>query len=398
MNLKRYIKGDRIIWGVILILLVVSLLTVYSSTDTLAYKKQSGDTMFYLFRQLKFIVLGLVVMFFVHLIPFRVFSRVSVVALYVAAPLLLFTLISGEARNEASRWLMIPGTGLTLQPSDFAKVALIMFIAKVLSVNQHKMQDFRAVFLKLAVAVSLVCVLILPANLSTAAIVFVTAFTLMFIGRVPFKHLMMFLGIGIAGLALFLLIATAMSREGRINTWKNRIEAYVDGEGDTFQANQAKVAIVRGGLFPNGPGTSTQRNLLPHPYSDFIYAIIIEEYGSLIGGVLLLALYLWILFRTGLMVRKSKSTYAAFLAIGLSLGLVLQAFVNMAVAVGLLPVTGQTLPLVSMGGSSILFNSIALGMILSISWGVKKDLEEEAEGAAEAVPENQPEKAHGEAS
>ena len=396
MNLKRYIKGDRIIWGVILILLVVSLLTVYSSTDTLAYKKQSGDTMFYLFRQLKFIVLGLVVMFFVHLIPFRVFSRVSVVALYIVVPLLLFTLISGEARNEASRWLMIPGTGLTLQPSDFAKVALIMFIAKVLSVNQNNMQDFRSVFLKLAVAVSLICVLILPANLSTAAIVFATAFTLMFIGRVPFKHLMMFLGIGIAGLALFLLIATAMSREGRINTWKNRIEAYVDGEGDNFQADQAKVAIVRGGLFPNGPGTSTQRNLLPHPYSDFIYAIIIEEYGSLIGGVLLLALYLWILFRTGLIVRKSKSTYAAFLAIGLSLGLVLQAFVNMAVAVGLLPVTGQTLPLVSMGGSSILFNSIALGMILSISWGVKKDLEEETEGAAEAVPENQPETAHGE--
>ena len=396
MSLKRYIKGDRIIWGVILILLVVSLLTVYSSTDTLAYKKQSGDTMFYLFRQLKFIVLGLVVMFFVHLIPFRVFSRVSVVALYIVVPLLLFTLISGEARNEASRWLMIPGTGLTLQPSDFAKVALIMFIARVLSVNQNNMQDFRSVFLKLAVAVSLICVLILPANLSTAAIVFATAFTLMFIGRVPFKHLMMFLGIGIAGLALFLLIATAMSREGRINTWKNRIEAYVDGEGDNFQADQAKVAIVRGGLFPNGPGTSTQRNLLPHPYSDFIYAIIIEEYGSLIGGVLLLALYLWILFRTGLIVRKSKSTYAAFLAIGLSLGLVLQAFVNMAVAVGLLPVTGQTLPLVSMGGSSILFNSIALGMILSISWGVKKDLEEETEGAAEAVPENQPETAHGE--
>lgn len=397
MNLKRYIKGDRIIWGVILILLVVSLLTVYSSTDTLAYKNQSGDTMFYLFRQLKFILLGLVVMFFVHLIPFRVFSRISVVALYVAVPLLLFTLISGEARNEASRWLMIPGTGLTLQPSDFAKVALIMFIARVLSVNQHNMQDFRAVFLKLAVAVSLICVLILPANLSTAAIVFATAFTLMFIGRVPFKHLMMFLGIGIAGLAIFLLIATAMSQEGRINTWKNRIEAYVDGEGDNFQADQAKVAIVRGGLFPNGPGTSTQRNLLPHPYSDFIYAIIIEEYGSLIGGVLLLALYLWILFRTGLIVRKSKSTYAAFLAIGLSLGLVLQAFVNMAVAVGLLPVTGQTLPLVSMGGSSLLFNSIALGIILSISWGVKKDLEEEKEGTAEAVPGNQPETAHGEA-
>lgn len=264
-----------------------------------------------------------------------------------------------------------------------------MFIAKVLSVNQNNIKDFKQVFLKLAVAVSVICMLILPANFSTAAIVFVTAFTLMFIGRVPVKHLFMFLGIGITGLALFLLLSSAMSKEGRISTWKNRIENFVQGEGDNYQADQAKVAIVRGGLFPNGPGTSTQRNLLPHPYSDFIYAIIIEEYGSLIGGILILVLYLWLLFRTGLIVRRSKSTYAAFLAFGLSLGLVLQAFVNMAVSVGLLPVTGQTLPLVSMGGSSILFNSMALGMILSVSWGVKRELEAEAEAEAAAVAANE---------
>jgi len=385
MNLGKYIKGDRIIWAVILILFIISLLTVYSSTGSLAYKYKSGDTLYYLFRQLRYVLLGLSVIFFFHYVPYKVFSRVSMTIIYIAAPILLFTLLKGESRNEATRWLMIPGTGLTIQPSDFAKIALIMFIAKVLSVNQNNIKDFKQVFLKLALAVSIICMLILPANFSTAAIVFITAFTLMFIGRVPFKHLFMFVGIGISGLALFLLLSSAMSKEGRISTWKNRIENFVQGEGDNYQADQAKVAVVRGGLFPNGPGTSTQRNLLPHPYSDFIYAIIIEEYGSLIGGILLLVLYLWLLFRTGLIVRKSKSTYGAFLAFGLSLGLVLQAFVNMAVSVGLLPVTGQTLPLVSMGGSSILFNSMALGMILSVSWGVKKELDAEAEAEAEAV-------------
>ncbi len=385
MNSVRYIKGDRIIWVVIIILFIISLLSVYSSTGSLAYKYKSGDTLYYLFRQLRYVLMGLIVIFFFHHIPYRVYSRVSMTILYIAAPILLFTLLKGESRNEAARWLMIPGTGLTIQPSDFAKVALVMFISKVLSVNQNSIGEFKSVFFKLAMAVSVICILILPANFSTAAIVFVTAFTLMFVGRVPFKHLFMFLGIGVVGLALFLLLASAMSKDGRISTWKNRIEAYVEGEGDNYQADQAKVAIVRGGLFPNGPGTSTQRNLLPHPYSDFIYAIIIEEYGSLIGGVLILVLYLWLLFRTGLIVRRSKSTYGAFLAFGLSLGLVLQAFVNMAVSVGLLPVTGQTLPLVSMGGSSILFNSMALGMILSVSWGIKKEMEAAAEAEAEAA-------------
>ena len=169
------------------------------------------------------------------------------------------------------------------------------------------------------------------------------------------------------------------NKEGRISTWKNRIEAYVDGDSDNYQADQAKVAIVQGGLFGKGPGNSTQRNLLPHPYSDFIYAIIIEEYGSLVGGILVIALYLWLFFRAGLIIRRSKSTYGAFLAFGLSMGLVLQAFVNMAVAVGLVPVTGQTLPLVSMGGSSIFFTSMATGMILSVSWGTKEDLNQKAE-------------------
>jgi cell division protein FtsW len=372
MKIRRYIKGDRIIWIVVLILLVISLLSVYSSTGSLAYQHRSGNTFFYLFRQLKFILLGVVIIFFIHLIPYRVFSRMSIFALYLAIPLLILTMIIGSNINDATRWLQIPGTGLTIQPSDFAKIALVMYVAKILSVNQNNIKDFRGVFGKISLAIIVTCALILPANFSTAVIVFVTAFSLMFVGRIPVKYLALMIFTGLFAFSIFIGGALLLNKEGRISTWKNRIEAYVDGNGDNYQADQAKVAIVQGGLFGKGPGNSTQRNLLPHPYSDFIYAIIIEEYGTLIGGILVIALYLWLFFRTGMIIRRSKSTYGAFLAFGLSMGLVLQAFVNMAVAVGLVPVTGQTLPLVSMGGSSIFFTSIATGMILSVSWGTKE--------------------------
>jgi len=383
MKIRRYIKGDRVIWIVVLILLVISLLSVYSSTGSLAYQHRSGNTFFYLFRQLKFILLGVLIIFFVHLIPYRIFSRVSVFALYLAIPLLILTLIAGTNINEAARWLQIPGTGLTIQPSDFAKIALVMYVAKILSVNQNNIKDFKGVFGKISMAIIGTCALILPANFSTALIVFVTVFSLMFVGRIPIRYLALMIFTGIFALSIFIGGSLLLDREGRIATWKNRVENYVDGEGDNYQADQAKVAIVQGGLFGKGPGNSTQRNLLPHPYSDFIYAIIIEEYGSLLGGVLVLALYLWLFFRAGMIIRRSKSTYGAFLAFGLSMGLVLQAFVNMAVAVGLVPVTGQTLPLVSMGGSSIFFTSIATGMILSVSWGTKEVSGEEGEQGKE---------------
>ena len=382
MKIRRYIKGDRVIWIVVMILLVISLLSVYSSTGSLAYQHRSGNTFFYLFRQLKFILLGLLIIFFVHLVPYKVFSRVSVFALYLAIPLLLLTLLIGTNINEATRWLQIPGTGLTIQPSDFAKIALVMFMAKILSVNQNNIKDFKGVFGKIALAIVVTCALILPANFSTAAILFLTAFSLMFVGRIPIRYMALMIFAGALALSLFIGVALMLDNEGRIATWKNRIESFMDGEGDNYQADQAKVAIVQGGFFGKGPGNSTQRNLLPHPYSDFIYAIIIEEYGSLIGGVLVLALYLWLFFRAGLIIRRSRSTYGAFLAFGLSMGLVLQAFVNMAVAVGLVPVTGQTLPLVSMGGSSIFFTSMATGMILSVSWGTK-ELDGEAKGEEE---------------
>ncbi len=382
MKIRRYIKGDKIIWIVVLILLVISLLSVYSSTGSLAYQHRSGNTFFYLFRQLKFILLGVLIIFFVHLVPYRIFSRVSIVALYLAIPLLILTLIAGTNFNEATRWLQIPGTGLTIQPSDFAKIALVMYLAKILSVNQNNIKDFKGVFGKISLAIIGTCALILPANFSTAVIVFVTAFSLMFVGRIPVRYLALMIFTGLFALSIFIGGALLLNSEGRISTWKNRIENYVDGEGDNYQADQAKVAIVQGGLFGKGPGNSTQRNLLPHPYSDFIYAIIIEEYGTLVGGILVIALYLWLFFRAGMIIRRSKSTYGAFLAFGLSMGLVLQAFVNMAVAVGLVPVTGQTLPLVSMGGSSIFFTSMATGMILSVSWGTK-EMPGEAENPGE---------------
>ena len=378
---------------VILILLVISLLSVYSSTGSLAYQHRSGNTFFYLFRQLKFILLGVLIIFFVHLVPYRIFSRVSVFALYLSIPLLILTLIAGTNINEATRWLQIPGTGLTIQPSDFAKIALVMYLAKILSVNQNNIKDFKGVFGKISLAIIGTCALILPANFSTALILFVTAFSLMFVGRIPLRYLAVMIFTGVFALSIFIGGALLLNKEGRIATWKNRIENYVDGEGDNYQADQAKVAIVQGGLFGKGPGNSTQRNLLPHPYSDFIYAIIIEEYGTLVGGILVIALYLWLFFRAGMIIRRSKSTYGAFLAFGLSMGLVLQAFVNMAVAVGLVPVTGQTLPLVSMGGSSIFFTSMATGMILSVSWGTKEipgEKGESGEGSDEDAASEDP--------
>ena len=399
MKMRRYIKGDRIIWMVVLILLVISLLSVYSSTGSLAYQHREGNTFFYLFRQLKFILLGLLIIFFVHLVPYRIFSRISVVALYLAIPLLVLTLVAGKNINEATRWLQIPGTGLTIQTSDFAKIALIMYLAKILSVNQNNIRNFKEVFGRISIAIIGICALILPANFSTAALLFITSFALMFVGRIPVKYLALMVFTGIFAFSVFLGGSLLLNREGRINTWKHRIESFVAGEGDSYQADQAKVAIVQGGLFGKGPGNSTQRNLLPHPYSDFIFAIIIEEYGSLIGGVLVLALYLWLFFRAGMIIRRSRSTYGAFLAFGLSLGLVLQAFVNMAVAVGLVPVTGQTLPLVSMGGSSIFFTSLATGMILSVSWGTKDvEPEQSGDGKGRAGQSQRPEVDSGERS
>jgi cell division protein FtsW len=374
-NIKKYFHGDGVIWGVIIALSLISLLAVYSATGTLAYKYQHGNTSYYILKHLTYMFIGLVIIFVTHHIPYTFYSRLSQLLLIICIPLLLITLVFGRHLNDASRWLTLPGIGLTIQTSDFAKLALIMYLARLLSLKQDNIKDLRKAFIPLLVPVSLVCLLILPANFSTAAILFFTCLVIMFIGRVQFKQIMALVGIGLVLGGLYIGIALMTKHEGRINVWKHRIESFISGDSeDNFQAEQAKIAIATGGIFGKGPGNSTQRNFIPHPYSDEIYPIIIEEYG-LIGGLIVMSLYLWLLFRTGIIVRKSDRTFPAFLAIGLTVILVLQAMINMAVGVNLFPVTGQTLPLVSMGGSSQLFTSFSLGILLSVSRQGKKPKE-----------------------
>jgi cell division protein FtsW len=302
--------------------------------------------------------------------------------LYLAIPLLLVTLIYGVTRNQASRWLAVPGLSLTFQTSDIAKLAIVMYTARILAKKQEIIKDFKGAFKPLVTPLLLVCALVMPANLSTSLLIFATVFILMFIGRVNLKYLFGMAGIIIFILASFITIALSNNWEGRIGTWKNRIESYVQPESDdNYQVTQAKIAIVSGGIVNLRPGKSMQRNFLPHPYSDFIYAIIIEEYG-LIGGFIVLSLYLYLLFRAAVLVRKSPRTFPAFLAIGLAIMITFQALTNMAVVVNLLPVTGQPLPMLSMGGSSLLFTCIALGIIQSVSRGIKNQ-QEEAEKLAQ---------------
>ncbi len=370
--LSKYIKGDRVIWIVILFLSILSLLAVYSSTGTLAYKYQHGNTVYYFMRHLIFMAFGFMVIFITHLIHYKYYSRLSQLFLIISIPLLLITLTMGKSINEATRWITLPVIGITMQTSDFAKLALIMYVARMLSIKQDKIKDLHSGFMPIIIPVAVVCMLILPANFSTAAILFVTSLIIMFIGRVRFKYLFVLISSGVLVLAIFIAIVMNTGTESRVGTWKNRIESYLGGDtGDNYQVEQAKIAVASGGLIGRGPGNSIQRDYLPHPYSDFIYAIIIEEYG-LIGGMLLLFLYLYLLYRAGLIVRKCNRTFPAFLAIGLSIMLVFQGMINMAVAVNLLPVTGQTLPFVSMGGSSLLFSGISIGIILSISREVEK--------------------------
>ena len=364
------IRGDKVIWAVVILLSIFSLLAVYSSTGTLAYKYQSGNTEYYMLKHLIILLFGFMIMYFTHLIKFTYFSRIFQVALYIAVPLLVLTLFVGLDLNEAKRVLPLP-FNLTFQTSDLAKLTLIMYLARLLSKKQDQIKDFKSAFVPLMIPVLIVCGLILPANFSTAALLFITSLVLMFIGRVSLKYISALVGIGILSFVFLLLIANAYPELlPRANTWKARIVNFTDSEDidsdKNYQVDQAKIAIASGGLIGKFPGNSTQRNFLPHPYSDFIFAIFLEEYG-LIGGSFLVLLYLILFFRVVRIVARIPRNFGAFMAVGVGFSLVFQAMINMAVAVNLIPVTGQPLPLVSMGGTSIWFTSIALGIILSVS-------------------------------
>lgn len=362
-------KGDKVIWGVVLLLSFMSLLAVYSSTGSLAYRMMTNPG-YYLAKQVMVLALGLVIIYFVHTINYTKFARVAVVMYLLSLPLLLYTLLFGTTLNEGSRWIKLPVINLTFQTSDLAKLALFMFLARVLSIKQEVIKDLRKGFLPVLIPMMLTCVLIAPANLSTALMLGISCTILFFIGRVQIQHLLLLAAIGFMGLCVVYTVSK-ISGKGRAATWEQRIKDFTSGKKDVkhkdqYQVEQAKIAIVNGGITGRGPGKSIQKNFLPHPYSDFIFSIIIEEYGVL-GGSVVVLLYLLFLWRSVLIFKRCPFAFGAFLAVGLSITLVFQALLNMAVNVNLVPVTGLTLPMISMGGSSIWFTSIAIGIVLSVS-------------------------------
>ena len=354
------LKGDKIIWMLVFVLSALSLLAIYSATSALSFRMQGGDTEHYMFTHLIHLLLGIGVMFFVHLINYRIFAQIANVLLGITIPLLVYTVLKGSEVNEAARWVTI--FGQSFQPSDLAKLTLMIYLAKLLTQRQEVIKDFTEGFLPALFWVSVICGLIAPQDLSTAALMFLASVMVMFIAGIDTRYLGMLAVVGV--MALFILFGTAR----RADTWKNRMMAYAGlatTEEATYQSTQSNIAIASGGMFGKGVGKSSQRNFMPQSHSDFVYAIVVEEYG-LVGGALVIVLYLLLLFRSVSIVTLSK-TFGALMASGLAFLLVLQAMVNMGVTVGLLPVTGLTLPMVSMGGTSIIFTGVSFGIILSVS-------------------------------
>ena len=356
------LKGDPVIWFIVFALSIISIMVVYSATGTLAYKRMDGDTEHYLIKHALLVAFSLLAMWAAHNIDYRYYSKLSQLALWLSVPLLLFTYKYGINLNEASRWLTIPLINQAFQPSDLAKLALIANIASMLSKKQQSIEDFKEAIIPILLWIGVICGLIALTDYSSAILLFSTCLLLLFIGRVPFKFLFMLVVVG-------MLVGTVALTVGqRGGTVINRVQSFLHQTEIPFQAEQSYIAIATGGLTGKGPGNSDQRNFLPHPYSDFIYAIIIEEYG-MVGGIVVLLLYLCLLYRGMLAVSSSERAYGGLLSAGLSFSLVLQAMINMGVTVGLGPITGLPLPFISMGGTSQLFTGIAIGVVLSVSRG-----------------------------
>jgi len=392
-KLLQRTKGDKVIWALVVLLTLVSLLAVYSATGSLAYKHYKGNTEVYLFKQVAFILGGLLVIYLSHLVNYTFYSKMARIVFLLSIPLLFYTLFFGVKMNEGSRWIKLPIINMTMQTSDLAKLALFMYLARLLSKKQDFIKDFKKGYLMVFWPVAVTCMLIAPANLSTALLLGASCLLLLFIGRASTKHLL--LTVGLAMIPIIMLISAAVIKHQtsdneetaataqktnsaltvRVSTWINRVESFIYGsesaDDDAYQVNQAKIALSKGGIFGVGPGNSTTRDFLPQAYNDFIYAIIIEEYG-LIGGAFIVFVYLVFLYRCIRIFKRCPFAFGAFLALGLSFTLVIQAIANMAVTVNLFPVTGVTLPLVSMGGSSFIFTCLAIGIILSVARNVEQ--------------------------
>ena len=366
------IKGDRIIWAIAALLAIFSFLPVYSAASNLAYIGSGSNTFSYFIKHFVHLFLGFSIIYGVHKIPYRYFKGLSMVMIPVVLILLIITMLQGSTIGgaNASRWIRVPIVGFTFQPSTLAALVLMVYVARYLSKVKDEIISFRESVLPLWLPVFIVLALILPANFSTAALIFSMVILLTFVGGYPLKYLSIIIGSGVVVLALFVLTAKAFPdlMPNRVDTWTSRISSFVDSEvtQEDYQIEKAKIAIATGGVQGLGPGKSIQKNFLPQSSSDFIFAIIIEEYG-LIGGILLLILYLWLLFRIVIVAQKSDSVFGKLLAIGVGIPVIFQALVNMGVAVQLFPVTGQTLPLISSGGTSIWVTCLALGVVLSVS-------------------------------
>jgi cell division protein FtsW len=356
----KNLQGDRVIWAVVFALSLISILVVYSSIGTLAYKRTESPESF-LIKHTITVLIGIAAMWFAHRVDYRYYSKLSKFALWISIPLLIYTFTNGVTINEAARWIQVPIIG-SFQPSDFASLALIVNLASMLSKRQQNIDDIKESLIPILFWCGVICGLIALTNLSTAVLLLLTCMLIMFIGRVPTKYLAMVVFVGV------LFGALAIKYGVRGETAKNRITSFMNGEELPFQAKHARIAVATGGVAGKGPGNSDQRNILPHPYSDFVYAIVIEEYG-MIGGVTVIILYLVLLHRGMKASYNSDRAFGGLLSAGLSFDLVCQALVNMGVVVGLGPITGQPLPLISMGGTSMVFTGLAVGIILSVSRG-----------------------------
>jgi cell division protein FtsW len=378
--LTKTFKGDRAIWGLVALFIFYSLLAVYSSSVGVAFMKHGGNTTYFLKSQLITLIISLGLIVIVHYLPYRIYFSMAGLILLGSVGLLVLTFVIGSRVNEAMRTIPIPGLG-RLQTSDVAKVALVLYLARSLAKYQKDLNNFLLVTKYFIVPVGIVCGLIMPENLSTAVLVFGMSMIIMFIGRVPVKFLMAYIGVGVVGVLLFAMLLTVIKKDNnRVQVWKNRIEHFFSSKGDEdgdYQSNQAKIAISTGGLFGKAPGKSTQRNILPQSNSDFIFAIIIEEYGLFFGAIPLILAYMILLFRGITIAKKCETAFQAFLVLGLIVMIVIQAMINMMVAVGLFPVTGQTLPMVSWGRTSVLVMSFSIGAILSVSRVVNARIKKE---------------------
>ena len=378
-NLLKHIKGDKTIWSIVAVLAIFSFMPVYSASTNLVYVVGSGSTFGYLIKHMILLIMGFVIIYGVHKIPYRYFSGGSVLMLPVVILLLIYTLSQGTTIGgaNASRWIRIPFVGVGFQTSTLAGLILMVYVARYLARNKEKKIVFKESLWQLWLPVGCVLLLILPANFSTTAIIFTMVIMLAIIGGYPFKYIGFILGMGAVILTLFVLTAKAFpdAMPNRVATWQSRIENFSnDNVQEGYQVTKAKIAIATGGLTGNGPGKSVQKNFLPQSSSDFIYAIIVEEYG-LVGAFSVIFVYFLLMFRIVMAAKKATTIFASLLVIGVGLPIIFQAMINMAVASNMFPVTGQTLPLISSGGTSIWMTCFALGMILSVS--ASKDETEE---------------------